>query len=123
MNFVIDEHLNDAVYDSNGDIGLARYAPGMEEDINVDEDVVLIQVPKSNEVENDLNEIIGLTDDKIEKMNVLEFTEALVGTRNLAKNGVKVVLISRLKQAVANEISVVENIISNIISNMVGEKF
>ena len=33
MNFVIDENLNDAGYDSNCDIGPTRYAPGMEENL------------------------------------------------------------------------------------------
>ena len=122
MNFVIDENMNDEGYDSNGDIGPVRYAPGIEEDINVDEDEVLIQIPNPNEVENDSNENIGLTDDKIEKMKVSELKEAL-GARNLSKNGVKAVLISRLKQAVANGMGVVENINPNIISNMAGENF
>ena len=94
----------------------------MEEDINVDEDEVLIQVPSPNEVENDSDENIGLTDDKIEKMKVSELKEAL-GARNLSKNGVKAVLINRLKQAVANGMGVVENINPNIISNMAGENF
>ena len=116
MNFVIDENMNDVGYDSNGNIGPTRYAPGMEEDINADEDEVLIQVPNPNEVKNDSNKNIGLTDEKIEKMKVLELKEAL-GARNLSKNGVKAVLISRLKQTVANGMGVVENINPNTSEN------
>ena len=69
-----------------------------------------------------MNENIGLTNDIIDKMKVSELKDAL-GARNLAKNGVKAVLISRLKQAVANGMANVDNIDPNVISNMAGENF
>ena len=87
MDFVIDENLNDADYDCNSDIGPARYALGMEQDINADKNEVLFQVLDPNEVENYLNENIALTNNKIDKMKVSERKEAH-GARNLAKNGV-----------------------------------
>ena len=40
-NFFINEKLNDEGYDSNGDLGPTRNAPGMEEDINIDEEDVV----------------------------------------------------------------------------------
>ena len=88
MNFVIDKNMNDAGYDFNGDIGPARYAPRMEEEINVDEDEVLIQVPNPNEVENDSNENIGLTNDKIEKMKVSELNSIVPVRRNKCRFGI-----------------------------------
>ncbi len=78
----MNEYMNDSGYDSNGDVGPTRNAPGMEEDINVHE----------NEGKNNVTRNFGLTDDMIDKMKVSEIKEAL-GARNLAKNFVKVVLI------------------------------
>ena len=51
-------------------------------------------------------------------MKVFELKEAL-GVRNLAKNGVKAVIITRLKHLVASGMRIVEYIDPNITSNMV----
>ena len=42
MNLVNDKNLNDAGYDSNNYMGLARNAPGMVDAINVDKDKAVI---------------------------------------------------------------------------------
>ena len=55
-------------------------------------------------------------------MKVLELKEALE-ERNISKKGLKIELISRLKQAIANGMDVVENIDPDILCNMAGENF
>ena len=55
-------------------------------------------------------------------MKVSDINDAL-GAQNLGKNGVKAVLVSRLKQAVANGMANVDIIDPKMISNIVGESF
>ena len=118
MEFFINENMNESGYNSNGNVGLTRNTPGMKEDINVDKDEVVVWVSEPNEVKNNVTKNIGLTDDKIDKMKVSELKEALEA-RFLAKNGMKAVLISRLKKhTVANGMDIIENVDPNIVSNM-----
>ena len=75
-NFFINEKLNDEGYDSNGDLGPTRNAPGMEEDINIDEEDVA-QIPVVNENIENHGENIPLTNAMIEKIKVSELKVAL----------------------------------------------
>ena len=100
-NSFINEKLNDEGYDSNGDLGPTRNAPGMEEDINIDEEEVVAQILEVNENIENHGGNIPLTNAMIEEMKVSELKVALE-SRNISKKSFKADLIGRLKQAVAN---------------------
>ena len=94
--FIFDASLDDC-----GELGLVCNTPEMEPDTNVEETEV---VAGGLEVENgNTNHEQGtaLTNEIIDSMIVKDLKDAL-GTRNLFKVGVKVVLVARLKEAVDN---------------------
>ena len=98
---MFDGNLNNEEYNSSVELGPLQTPPGMNPDINVDEDKV---VAATTELENNnINpeQYLVLTNAIIEVIKVKDLNNAL-GDRNLNKGPLKAVLITRLKQAFEN---------------------
>ena len=94
----------------------------MEPEINVVEEKVGAATTELENNNNNLDQYLVLTDAIIDVMKVKDLNNAL-GARNLNKGGLKVVLITRLNQTVANGMASVADIDSDVLDNMDGDNF
>ena len=92
----------------------------METEINVDEDEVVAATKELENNNNNPEQYLVLTNAIINVMKVKDLNNTL-GSRNLNKGGLKAVLITSLKQAVANGMVAVADIYPAVLANMAGE--
>ena len=92
----------------------------METEINVDEDEVVAATKELENNNNNPEQYLVLTNAIINVMKVKDLNNTL-GSRNLNKGGLKAVLITSLKQAVANGMVAVADIDPAVLANMAGE--
>ena len=114
--------LSNKGYESSGDLGPPRNAPGMEPGIKVDEDEVAKATTELENNNNNTEQYLVINNAIIDVMKVKDLKNVL-GARNLNKGGLNEVLIKRLKQAVTNGMAAATDIYPAVLANMAGENF
>ena len=94
----------------------------MEPDTNLEEDKLLAATTELENNNNNPDHYLVLTDAIIDVMKVKDLKNAL-GASNLNKVGLKAVLITRLKKAVASGVAVVVDIYPSGLANVADDNF
>ena len=126
-----DEGMMDAGYDSDFNMGpfvqdgvSAEAFVSMEEEAPVEPEPVLVLTDGGENRENTIPEIAQpvLTEAVIDVMKIVELRSEL-GKRGMSKNGLKAVLVERLKEAVAQNVPLLENRPDHEVANNAGDGF